>query len=327
MTVDSASWGLALEGPDPEAALRWFVAHAWAGRLPARWVVDYQDRRPKADWLARTASAKGVVAAYFAADQSESLICYPSGVVAARFPFTPDLDAALALLERAPFEVASFAALYPWPSTSTRYRRPSFSRNHYPHGWGCAFKSAGHDRLVSRRWLPAGPWRLRRGAADVSLVQFHALGVPAKTAWTQARPGHTAMGIADEGGFVQRPYVFGALAGLYDAGEQMLRVVVLGRAPRPRELLDARAALKQGALADGKPLKRLAYVFPRPADARRHLHALWLRELECWTVIDGVERRLDTDHQPTPAPPDWVIGERRRSRNGRAAVDPPDPAR
>ncbi|AKC86795.1 hypothetical protein [Pseudoxanthomonas suwonensis] len=309
MTDNNEYWGLALEGPDPEAALRWFVAHAWAGRVPEQWVVDYQDRRPAADWLERTAAnAKGVVAAYFTADQSESLIRYPSGLVAGRFPFTPDPGAALELLERAPFEVASFASLYPeWASTSTKYRRPSFGRNHYPHGWGCAFKGAGHERLVSRRWLQYGPWRLLQGAADVSLVQFHALDVPAKAAWSQARPGYRTMGIDEEGGFLQIPYVFEtALAGLYDAGEQMLRMVVLGREPKPVELLDARAALKQGALADGKPLKRLAYVFPKPEDARRHLHALWLRELECWTVVDGVEQRLDTDYRPTPTPPDWV---------------------
>src|SRR5690606_11851077 len=53
------------------------------------------------------------------------------------------------------------------------YVAPSFADMHYPHGWACAFKGPGHDRLVSRRWLEHGPWRLiRDNENDVSFVQF-----------------------------------------------------------------------------------------------------------------------------------------------------------
>jgi hypothetical protein len=34
-------------------------------------------------------------------------------------------------------------------------------------------------------------------------------------------------------------------------------------------------------------------VFIEEEVARRHLHELWLRELEGWTCIDGNEGRLD----------------------------------
>ncbi|MDX2298318.1 MAG: hypothetical protein NW204_01185 [Xanthomonadaceae bacterium] len=309
MRHENTHWGLALDGGDPRDAVDWFAARFWSGVSPEQLVVGYQPQRPKADWKQRIcASGKGVVAAYFTADRSQSLIAYPSGVVAGRFPFAPDLDAALHCLETAPFAVASFDTLHEqWSSLDRKYRPPSFSRNHFPHGWGCAFKAEGHDRLVSRRWLDAAPWQVTHGAGDLSLVQFHALAAPAKIALAQAKPGHRAMGINDEGGFLQQPYVFSVpLAGLYAADEQMLRVVVLGREPPAVELRDARAAVKQGALAADKPLKRVAYVFPDPAQAQRHLPALWLRELECWTVIDGIEQRLDLTYSHQRPVPEWA---------------------
>lgn len=123
----------------------------------------------------------------------------------------------------------------------------------------------------------------------------------------QAKPGHKAMGIDDEGGFLQQPYVFStALSGLYDQAQQLLRVVVLGRSLPSVELLDACAARSQGALANDKPLKRVAYVFPDPAQAQQHLQALWLRELECWTVVDGNEQRLDLTYRYAHVAPDWA---------------------
>jgi hypothetical protein len=303
-------WGLALQSPDPAAIAAWFAEHAWPGRNPEQLVVHYKPQRPKADWLARmTPDENDDVAAYFTSDRSESLVVHPNGVVKGRFPFEIDIDKARAVLETAPFDIASFDTLHDsWSTIDKKYRPPSFGGRHYPHGWGCAFKGAGHERLVSRRWLDFGPWLLHRGADDLSLVQFHALDASAKEALKQAKPGHLTMGISEEGGFLQQPYVFRtALAGLYDPEEQTLKIVVLGREPPPVELRDARAAVKQGALNESQPLKRVAYVFPKPADADRYLHPLWLRELECWTIVDGVEKRLDLDYAPQPEPPAWAV--------------------
>jgi hypothetical protein len=303
------NWGLALQGHDPVAIAAWFAEHVWPGRTPELLVLHYKPQRSKSDWLARMKPDKdNDVAAYFTSDRSESLMIHPGGVVKARFPFEIDIDKARALLETAPFEIASFSTLHDcWATIDKKYKRPSFGHRHYLHGWGCAFKGAGHERLVSRRWLDFGPWLLHRGAQDLSLVQFHALDASAKDALAQAKPGHLTMGISDEGGFLQEGYVFkSGLAGLYDADEQTLKIVILGRDPPPVELRDARAAVKQGALTASQPLKRVAYVFPKPADADRHLRPLWLRELECWTIVDGVERRLDADYTPPPEPPRWA---------------------
>ena len=257
--------------------------------------MGYRTTRPKADWLSRIAESTETAAAHFNAERTESLIAYRNGVTLARFAFARDEAKAREFLEAAPFTVASFETLYPgW-----KYRPPSFGRNHVPHGWGCAFKGTGHDHLVSRRWLEYGPWTLIKGAADLSLVLFHALDANAKEALAQAKPGHKAMGIDDDGGFLQEPYVFETtLSGQYEPERQVLRIVVLGRDLRPVELLDACAARRQGALTPNQPLRQVAYVFPKPAEAQRHLHALWLRELECWTIVDGVEQRLDTNYRP-----------------------------
>jgi hypothetical protein len=309
MDMAKTNWGLALQGSDPAAIAAWFAEHVWPGRNPEQLVLHYKPQRPNAGWLARMIPDKNDgVTAYFTSDRGESLVVHPNGVIVGRFPFEIDIDKALALLETAPFEIASFATLHDsWSTIDKKYRPPSFGGRHYPHGWGCAFKGPGHEWLVSHRWLDFGPWLLHRGAQDLSLVQFHALDANARDALKQAKPGHLTMGISDEGGFLQPHYVFKtALSGLYDAEQQTLKIVVVGREVPPVELRDARAAVKQGALTASKPLKRIAYVFLKPADADRYLHPLWLRELECWTIIDGVEKRLDLDYAPKSEPPAWA---------------------
>jgi hypothetical protein len=47
-------------------------------------------------------------------------------------------------------------------------------------------------------------------------------------------------------------------------------------------------------------------VFLEEQNAERHLHELWLRELECRAVVGGREVRLDTDYHPAPDKPEWV---------------------
>jgi hypothetical protein len=53
-------------------------------------------------------------------------------------------------------------------------------------------------------------------------------------------------------------------------------------------------------------------------DARRYLHELWLRELECWCIdAQGREVRLDDGYQPERIVPEWV--ERVEGRAARVA--------
>ena len=186
-------------------------------------------------------------------------------------------------------------------------RRPRIRRPTLSLGWGCAFKGAGHNRLVSRRWLDFGPWRLIRGTNDVSMVQFHDLGADAPTALEQAKPGHERMGISDTGGFIQTAYVYAhKIDGLYSQEERKLRILIHGREVSEREMLDACAVRHYQALGADSPIDSIAYVFAVEAEARAHLHELWLRELECWAFIGGCEERLDLDYHPAPDKPSWV---------------------
>jgi len=163
---------------------------------------------------------------------------------------------------------------------------------------------------VSRRWLDVGPWRVLRGSNDTTLVQFHSLGATPAIALKQAKPAHTSMGIDDSGGYLQEPFVFETkIKGLYDAAHQRLRIVVLGREIPDVELLDACALRQAGTLGTNQPLRQVAYVFPNPKEAERNLPRLWPRELECWTIVDGEERRLDEDYLPATKPPAWVLNE------------------
>jgi hypothetical protein len=66
---------------------------------------------------------------------------------------------------------------------------------------------------------------------------------------------------------------------------------------------------------ESKPIDRVAFVFMEEERARKHLHHLWLRELECWVVVKGQEKRLDEDYRPAPKKPDWV--KRLEAKKGR----------
>ena len=191
----------------------------------------------------------------------------------------------------------------------------SFSDGHNRHGWACAFKGDGHNRLVSRRWLEWGPWRLIRDEEnDLSFIQFHDLEVDAETALEQARPGHERMGIHDEGGFIQSIYSpYHELKGHYFHDEQLLEVPVFGRVIPQSEMLEACQARYHQPLGEDKHIKNLRYVFMMEEEARAHLHELWLRELECWAIIEGEKVRLDDSYDPgQPVKPDWVLDLERR---------------
>jgi hypothetical protein len=218
----------------------------------------------------------------------------------------------LALLAELPFDVCSAAPIYDeWlGGLREEYAARRFGRLHWEHGWGCLFRGGGHERLVSRRWLEYGPWRLLRGANDTSLVQFHDLEADAATALAQASPGHERMGHSDTGGYIQADFSYSQdLKGLYYAGERRMIVAVpYGERVSEREMLDACAARLYQALGADKPLDNVVYSFVDDDAARAHLHELWLRGLECRSFVEGVEGRLDDVYQPPPPDrPDWVV--------------------
>ena len=71
-------------------------------------------------------------------------------------------------------------------------------------------------------------------------------------------------------------------------------------------MLELCAARFLQSLEAEKPIDSVAYVFLRGEQGEDYLHELWLREIECWAILKGVQVRLDTDYHPVPNPPDWV---------------------
>lgn len=219
----------------------------------------------------------------------------------------PQMSPVFACLEALPFTVAVIASLHPqWRRLG--YKAPSLGGGLPPHGWLCAFRGPGHDRLVSRRWLEYGPWRLHHRPEDLSIVEFHDPAADAETALAQAKPGHRRMGITSEGGYIQPNFVYTCPPrGYYDPATGLLKVVVHGRPLTRRELLEACALRIETRQVEPGPVRNVAYVFMEEDEAQDNLHELWLRALECRAIRLGNEVRLDEEHQPEPEPPAWAL--------------------
>jgi hypothetical protein len=71
-------------------------------------------------------------------------------------------------------------------------------------------------------------------------------------------------------------------------------------------MLDCCALRIETRAIEPGPVHDVAYVFMEEAPAREHLHALWLRGLQCRAIREGQEVRLDTGYDPAPEVPDWV---------------------
>ncbi|MGF1486085.1 MAG: hypothetical protein ACFBSE_03115 [Prochloraceae cyanobacterium] len=225
--------------------------------------------------------------------------------------FELDPKAVLDMLAPLPWTLVEFVKIHPqWlNSNGSKYHTTSFGSLHFEHGWACAFKGEGHNRLVSRRWLEHGPWRLLRDEAnDVSLIQFHDLEADSATALEQARLGHERMGVSAIGGYIPASYSWDYdVKGIYTPEDRKLEIVVIDREVTQVEMLDYCAGRYYQVLGEDKPLEKIAYIFMKEEQGRPYLHELWLRELECWVFSNrGVRSRIDSDYHPTPNKPDWV---------------------
>lgn len=304
---------LGLTGPDLlELSRRALAALLPDAGTPSSVTLGPKKVKATPDWLEKwTPDLKSYVMAKW--EGRGSLFLDPEEVVKVEVKgYDLDPRRLLNVLAELPFDACSaeplqiewFGALRP------RYEARGFGGLHYSHGWGCAFRGAGHDRLVSRRWLDHGPWRLLRGANDTSLVQFHDLDADAEAALAQARPGHARMGASDAGGYIQRPYTYSHdLKGLYYASERKMIVAIpYGERVTERRMLDACAARFYQALGPERPLDNVVYSYVDDEVAREQLRELWLRGLECRSFVEGVERRLDDGYQPPPpGKPEWVV--------------------
>jgi hypothetical protein len=298
---------LSLSGSDPEGIVRGLERLGLTPETPDFLLeIDHEKQVASAGWIATWLGKARTIMAVTKA--GHTLTFDRGGIVTLSRPDTElTAPATFETLSQLPFELAVIGQVYPewWDEEYVRY---SFSDGHIPYGWACGFRGAGYDRLVSRRWLDFGPWRVRQvGAA--TWIEFHDLDADAKTALEQAQPGWERMGVSDIGGFIQSGFVYkDDVSGVYDPTEYKLKVMVPSGEVSQRKMLEIAAVRRDPRIQQERRIERTAFVFLDEADALRHLHELWLRAHECWAIVDGVERRLDEEYHPSPSPPQWVRG-------------------
>jgi hypothetical protein len=172
-------------------------------------------------------------------------------------------------------------------------------------GWGCLFKGKGHDSFVSPRWLEHGPWLLERHDPDITYVQLYDLAAEGEAAWQQ---GRRAMERLSDGFYTQFAITYEETRGTYSPEDRSISVIKTDRGITPFEMdhLCLIRAKQRGYAT--QPVDHLRVIFTEERDARRHLHELWLREIECWALLaDGRRARLDLDYSPPPRIlPEWI---------------------
>jgi len=271
--------------------------------LPETLETDYAAQPIAPGWPDRIGDAAKCFEAVW--DEQRRLAVYPGLTVEVTLPLPPEPEPIIDWLQALDFELASFYTLHPeWQAIDPDYIPPGFTNRHRLHGAFAAIKGAGHRRLVSDRWLDYCPIKLtRRG--DLSFVQFHDLKADAATSLQQAKLGHVALSSEAQGGFIKDGYLLRHdFDGVLEEGRGVLKVSVLGRALSPREMLDACAVRGE---VKGKRVDNVGFVFLDETEIGDHLHQLWLRGLECWTIRNGRELRLDDAYAPPPpAPPAWA---------------------
>jgi hypothetical protein len=295
---------LSLSGPDLEGlAARIAGRREFKDTSPDSIEVDYREQPVTPGWAGRIAGTGTLFEAVW--EDERRLAVYKNQTIELTVPLPAEAEPVIDWLIDLDFELASFQTLHPeWARIDPDYIPPGFTNRHRNHGPFAAIKGAGHRRLVSNRWLDYCPVKLvRRG--DLSFVQFHALDADAALSLAQAKSGHLALSSAAEGGFVKDGYLLRhEFNGVLEQARHVLKVAVIGRPVTPREMLDACAA--RGEIK-GEEVRNIGFVFLEEQAASDHLHALWLRGLECWTIRDGREVRLDDTYAPPPAiAPPWA---------------------
>jgi hypothetical protein len=296
---------LSLSGPDAAALARGLHGLGWLPPELLSLEVDFKNKKPGTRWLNDWVDKAAKLTA--TTNEGHSLVVdRKAGLVALRRPQVEINAGLFEALKELPFELATVGQVHVewWDETYPAY---SFGDGHVQHGWACGFRGAGHERLVSRRWLDFGPWR-KQTTGDTSWVEFHDLAADAKTALLQAQPGWERMGISDSGGFIQSGFIYtDDVGGVYDAEARKLKLIVPASAGvSQRKMLEMAAVRRDPRIQRDMPIDRIAFIFVDEAKARLHLHELWLREHECWAIVEGQEVRLDAAYAPQPAKPDWA---------------------
>jgi hypothetical protein len=286
---------------------------AFKDKVPDSFDVDGKTKKFVANWLdLYSEKCKRDIAVYWGELCEKFISLNRKHVVKFRInDFPTSAEAFLQIISPLHWTILSVSSIHrKWYGQEINYKSKGFANLHFSLGWSCAFKGEGHQRIVSRRYLEYGPWHvLRDEANDITLIQFHDLSADTLTALEQAKLGHKLMGDPYEGGFIQQDYTIlnPDFSGLYSPTDKMLRFIINERPITRAELLDACATRLWQLLGEDKPIERIGYVFIQESEARQNLHELWLREIECWTYLDGVETRIDEDYSPPPPEkPEWV---------------------
>jgi hypothetical protein len=305
--------GTTIESPDPIlTASLIYGSQYFKDDKPDEFIVDHEEQKFVENWIQKYAKSCRYSVNHIWGEWGDRTFSYKQdGALSLSIKnFWENVQQVIEFLKPYPWTVSTLSSIHKsWYSQEIGYGGPGFSYLHAPLGWGCAFKGDGHQRVVSRRYLEYGPWHVIRDEAnDITLIQFHDLNADAETALEQAKPGHQLMAHPFEGGFIQRDYqIANELSLIYTAEEKLATYTVNQRPISKSELLDVCATRLWQLLGDDKPVERISYLFIYEEEARKHLHDLWLREIECWAIIEGVKVRLDEDYiPPPPEKPEWV---------------------
>jgi len=305
-----------VSGPHHQALFRAICTDPSLTGIPSWVTISGEDCPVTADWRERCLSQKAECAAFWEDADYNTLAGFSyfpgAELVLFTLPTRVDGDHQRTALERLPFEIAALTSPFWRDWLEAKKRLWGFARRHVDHGWACAFRGAGHDRLVSRRWLDFGPWRVIHRPDDTTFIQFHDLAITdPEEAYAQAAPGHQRMGIDPIGGFIQGidPDVLNEVKGVFIPATRTLEIPIAPGLQVTQQDMRVACALRlyqRLKVPAAQRIERIAYVFIERRDAEAHLHELWLRELECWYLDETGRHRIDADYHPTPNPPEWV---------------------
>lgn len=298
---------ISLSGDNMPALFEAVARELFGSATPAWVMIDGTEQKPWDGWQKEAPSrARSSANAHFDADRFVSID--PQYVVKAKTPWDLDIARLSELLSRLSWTLAAVRGIYPEWDEVPELRLPlkSFGNMHYGYGSFAAFRGAGHDRLVSRRWADhGGPWLTHRPGHDISLLQLHDLRADARTANAQVRRAQERLGPGDDAGLLQPNFKRRLTLDIQHSERDRRASIVVDpkRTVSPREMLEAAALRGTSVLGSDRHIDAVGFVYIDEDHARRDLHELWLRGLECWTYIAGRETRIDEGYVPPPSRP------------------------
>jgi len=276
-----------------DEAIRHLATLAEFSAQPTSGWLDSSDEIPMADlsrWATGLTSSSTHPVAFWGRDDDEAMIrrkiAFDGLHIGVPRALGSDVDA-MHWLETMPYDVATIGDIDLEADTPSKW-----FPGHFELGWGVAFRGKGHDIMMSRRWIERGPWTVIKRPGDLTILQVHSLTDTRSEMESRIRRASRALYWRTGGEITRTPV---PVRGLYTAETRTFEIVVAPDIVVDVEQMNsARALIGKGS----EPIDRVAFVFIDRADAERQLHALWLRDLECWFVDDAGRHRLDDRYTP-----------------------------